>query len=302
MLLVETDWEDVGTTPLVRTLPKGSYLAVLESPSCEETRYPFVIDRCGSHECVVSLPCKGSVLEEFVYVPGGSTRVGGESRELAALPRERVTVKDFFVARYAVTLGEYCGFLNDSLAPDDPQLADYLPILRNEKYVERNPDGIFVPIDQLDSRVPVISVPSAASHAYCRWLTARHDGHSTNANASVTARLLSEHEWERAARGADGRVYPWGNGFDFAFCKGALSREGKPFPEPVGAYDRDLSVFGVRDLAGCVRELCDGWYGQGYRPVRGGSWFVPSPLVFRADYRTSILDGSRNTDVGFRVC
>ena len=72
-------------------------------------------------------------------------------------------------------------------------------------------------------------------------------------------------------------------------------------PEPVGAFPRDESPFGVRDLAGGVRELCAGVFREGARPLRGGSWFNPYPFVFRADSRTWRGEHTRATDAGFRV-
>src|SRR5262249_27838892 len=133
----------------------------------------------------------------------------------------------------------------------------------------------------------------AAAISYAGWLGAK---------LGKPVRLLTEEEWERCARGADGRIYPWGNRFDWALCKGARSRPGEPFPDRVGAFPRDVSGFGIRDLAGTVREMCDGWAGEGYRPCRGGSWFNPFPFVFRADVRTMQREVNRSTDAGFRVC
>ena len=78
----------------------------------------------------------------------------------------------------------------------------------------------------------MIAIPVEASHAYCAWLSRK---------LGKKVRLLEEVEWERCARGGDGRIYPWGNGFDWAFCKGRPSRKGEAFPEPVGAFPRDES-------------------------------------------------------------
>jgi formylglycine-generating enzyme required for sulfatase activity len=152
------------------------------------------------------------------------------------------------------------------------------------------PRGELVP--GTDPAWPVFAIPAAAALAYCRWF-GRKIGRAV--------RLLTEIEWEKCARGADGRLYPWGNRFDWSFTKGGRSREGEPYPEPVGRFPADRSPYGIRDLAGCVRELTDGWFAEGHRACRGGSWFNGFEIVFRADFRTPCREGNRVTDVGFRV-
>ncbi|MBI4600993.1 MAG: SUMF1/EgtB/PvdO family nonheme iron enzyme [Planctomycetes bacterium] len=292
LLLREGGWETIGTTPLERALPRGSYLAVLWKEGCAETRWPFVIDPRRPCSGRVRLVPARDIPEGFVQVPGGLTLVGTDSRSFLGLERRLVDVGEIFVGRFPVTFGEYCAFLNERCpgAEDPPE--ELRAAFGREQYVLRGPEG-FAPVSHLDPRMPVLAVTRAAALAYAAWLGQK---------VGKRVRLLREEEWERCARGADGRLYPWGNGFDWTFSKGALSRPGEPFPEPVGAFPRDVSVFGIRDLAGTVRELCDGWANEGYRPVRGGSWFSPFPSAFRADTRTVQRDANRSTDAGFRVC
>ena len=139
-----------------------------------------------------------------------------------------------------------------------------------------------------------MGVRKAAMLGYCGWLGQR---------LGKPVRLLSEEDWERCARGADGRLYPWGNGFDWAFCHGAPSREERPWLEPVGTFPHDTSPFGVRDLAGSIRELCQACDDRGDSLSRGGSWYQSLALIFRADARLiRLTDRTKTTDVGFRVC
>jgi formylglycine-generating enzyme required for sulfatase activity/tRNA A-37 threonylcarbamoyl transferase component Bud32 len=292
-LLAETAPASIGTTPLERRLPPGSYLALLEKPGFQAARYPFLIGRSSSHAGGVRLHAEGSIASGFLQVAGGESIIGGNPEELPALPRGRRMVGELFAARFPVTFREYCEFLNDAFAGERPDLRDHLPFFGSEEYVRRDKGGVFGPIPTLDPETPVLALSIEACEAYCRWL-----GRKLGRNV----RLLEEVEWERCARGADGRLYPWGNGFDWAFCKGRPSRPGEPYPEPAGAFPRDLSPFGVRDLAGGVRELCAGLYSPEYRPLRGGSWYNNVPLAFRADYRSSRREGTRTTDAGFRVC
>jgi serine/threonine-protein kinase len=292
-LLVEGPPAALGITPIERPLPRGSYLAVLRKEGREEARYPFVILPAAEHDAVVRLPAAGEVASGFVFIPGGETLAGGDDRLHDALPRARARIADLCAGRFPVTLGEYCEFLSDEFREPRPDLREHLPAFGTEQYVERGPDGLFHPLPRLGPLLPAIALlPVPATTAYCAWLSRR---------LGKPVRLLQELEWERCARGADGRAYPWGNGFDWALTKGGLSRPGEPGPEPVGAFPHDVSPFGVRDLAGGVRELCAGWYRPEYRPLRGGSWIITTPLVFRADFRTSRREGTRTTDAGFRV-
>ena len=291
-LLVESPAEVIGCAPLERTLPRGSYVALLSHDAHLDTRYPFVVDRGEVHDATVRLAAVGSMPEGFVPVPGGPTIVGRSERDLPALARQRVGVGDMIVGRFPVTFGEYCAFLDDGVDPEDPRTADYLPSFGKELYVEREGGGGWMPGRRLGRRSPVFALTVAAVDAYCEWLGRR---------MSRPVRLLSEAEWERCARGADGRIFPWGNGFDWSFCKGGLSRRGEAFPEDVGTFPRDVSVFGVRDLAGTIREICGDTYADGQRAVRGGSWYTPSFFVFRTDVRSRLREGSRVTDIGFRV-
>jgi len=292
-LLVESAPEEIGATPIERQLPRGSYLARVVRAGFAEARLPFVIYRGERLDAAVRLPPPERVAPGFLFVPGGLTIVGSTARDLSSLPRNRVHVRDLCVGRFPVTLGEYCVYLNEEAPGESNDLREHIPLMHGEDYVAQDAQSRWTPIERLGPRVPAIALTVTAIFTYLRWLSRK---------LGREARLLEEVEWERCARGADGRLYPWGNGFDWAFTKGLRSRDAKPFPEPVGAFPRDESPFGLRDLAGGVREMCAGAVAQGYWPLRGGSWFNPYPFVFRTDCRTARAEDARPTDVGFRVC
>ena len=124
--------------------------------------------------------------------------------------------------------------------------------------------------------------------AYARW---------------AGVRLLTEAEWERAARGgAGGREYPWGN--EAPSPRRANYDEGKVgHPTPVGLYPLGATPEGIQDLAGNVWEWCEDWYDPAkkeYRVTRGGSWDGLVTDLRGAD-RDYYLPEYRLDDLGFRV-
>ncbi|CAL9329487.1 formylglycine-generating enzyme family protein [Streptomyces sp. enrichment culture] len=197
------------------------------------------------------------------HVPGGTVEIGLDPGSVDAVvagwahvgverpwieketPAHTVVLRDFWIGRYPVTNEEYRAFLADTGHPGRPTTW-YL--------------GAY-PYDR--SNHPVAGVRPEDADAYAAWLSDR-TGHPW--------RLPTEAEWEHAAKGPDGREFPWGDTFD---PTAANTREtGVHTTTPVGAFPAGRSPLGVYDMAGNVEEFT----ADDYRPYPGGP-FVADHLV-----------------------
>jgi len=288
----------LGHTPLVDVpIEQGSYLLTLRSPGRRDTEYPVLITRgrrWTSGDAPLPLLSDAELGEELVYVPAGPYAEGGDPEAQDPFPRGEPWVDGFLIARFPVTMAEYCIFIN-ALAASDPEAA-WARVPRQEsgrsssggQYWERPAHGsdYVVPTvdrdgDRWDPAWPVSGVSWDDAQAYVAWRSTQ-DG--------VPWMLPGERQWEKAARGVDGRAFPWGDGFDPMLCKMRGSRPGRPQPEPAGAFPTDVSPYGVRDMAGGIRDWCgDPHHGgnRNRRPVRGGAW-LSSLRHCRAAYRVGL--------------
>ena len=319
----------LGTTPLQTRLPAGSWLLELRHPAFTDVRLPVMLTRGGHEACRVTLRTSGELGEGNVFIPRGLALLGGDREAYDALPAQRIDVPDFAIAREPVTFREYCTFL------DDLHLRDPAEALRRAPREARGAEGIIVVRDEGGYRpvphliegeaarrfpeqdghfwnVPVMFVDWFDARAYCAWRSRRE---------GAEIRLPTEAEWEKAARGADGRFYPWGDRFDATFCHMKDSRPYLTQPEPVGTFERDESPYGVRSMAGAVREWCaddhgvtsarelevqpeaetgTAWHESPSRRARGGN-LIGDHKWCRAASRTPLLSMVRAAGVGFRV-
>ena len=291
----------LGSTPVGRfEIPIGSYLLAFHRHGHRDVLCPVCIGRTEVVSIHVELPLNDQLGDDFIFVPGGTAILGGDPVAHGAFERKVIDVPSFAIARFAVTCDEYLAFLN-AIAQDDVERAQkHVPRARAQegfywtvdpstgryRYPDRTPGG-----QNWTGALPVNGISFDDAQAFVEW---------RRSQTGEALRLPREREWEKAARGVDGRFFPWGDQFDPTFCKMKESRRGGyPEPEPVGAFPTDCSPYGVRDMAGSIRELCVSDPGE--EPVvRGGCW-SDTGLFCRVAFRHVTQRSFVNTGLGFRL-
>lgn len=232
------------------------------------------------------------VPEGMALVPAGWSLMGSDpNKDHAAGPQEqpqhRVYLDAFQIDRYEVSNVDYLRFI---LATG----TDWPPFWREQPFPEKM------------ARHPVINVNWHEADAYCRW---------------AGRRLPTEAEWEKAARGVDGRIFPWGDepaGWIKSNIAHSGSKRGFKYPPlaNVNRYDKGVSPYGVYQMAGNVSEWVADWFDPEYyrrgdnenpkgpksgdiKVFRGGSW-NEDPEVARSAGRNAGAPDHRSYLTGFR--
>jgi formylglycine-generating enzyme required for sulfatase activity len=148
------------------------------------------------------------------------------------------------------------------------------------------------------SEWPVLGISWNDANAYCKWKSL------INKDKGWEFRLPEDWEWEKAARGADGRQFPWGNYFDFRFCTMLRSKKGNMSnPSKVGESSLDESVYGVNDMAGNLSEWCSSYFDKdsNIRIDRGSAWSYAEEDYARCAARNGHDPSSVADYRGFRM-
>jgi formylglycine-generating enzyme required for sulfatase activity len=240
---------------------------------------------------------------EWCPVPEGAFTCG--EQEQGENPPRKLTLPAFEIAKYPITWEQFQVFLD---ADDGFRRDDWWVGLAVEATHRAQPG---------EQRFKMAGHPRETvswydAIAFCRWLSQRLGGGYDIARPTEWAvRLPNEWEWEKAARGTDGRAYPYGKTFDAN--RSNTSESGLERTTPVTAYPGGASPYGVLDMSGNVWEWTLGTYdspadradettlvGAARRVLRGGSWLYLQDRA-RAAYRISCAPTVRLNLVGFRV-
>lgn len=202
----------------------------------------------------------------------------------------------------AASLADDCGYYESWFEGETPERTVYLDAYRIDRYPITNGEyhefcvatgyeapgywkGSEPPDDLLDH--PVTCVDRADASAYAEW---------------TGKRLPTEAEWEKAARGADGSLFPWGETFDPEACcwgRSATGEDGRT--DPVTAHPTGASPYGVRDTVGNVGEWCADDPGPRSAYIKGGAWLTTDPVNLRPAARNmSGYDRNDSPFYGFR--
>lgn len=234
----------------------------------------------------------------MVHVEAGEFTRGSEE-DKDEKPVRQIYLDEFMMGKYPVTNQEFRAFIDDK----GYETKDYWT---PEGWQWLKKENIFEPYYWHDRKwngpnFSVVAVSWYEAAAYAAWLSKKTGNQYC---------LPTEAQWEKASRGRDGLVYPWGNTFDKNKCNSFEDELGRT--SPVGIFPAGASPYGCLDMAGNVLEWCFDWYEENYykkspsknppgpargsfRVLRGGGWNC------RAAYRGYGRPAGRGYDVGFRV-
>lgn len=221
---------------------------------------------------------------QIVRIPAGSFLRGTNAGGYDEKPEGTVHLDTYLIDRYEVTNRHYQEFraaTGHRKASPPSRYAKNMARLR-------------------DPNQPIVYVSWEDADAYCRW---------------KGKRLPTEAQWEKAMRGTDGRLWPWGNALERTASNWG-NEDGYRSTAPVGTFERDVSPFGVADGAGNVMEWVADWYGEDayrhaskrnpmgpdhgvYRVMRGGG-YTSRGRDIRITSRSRMVPGFRDETIGFR--
>ena len=299
--------QDLGATPLRRPeVAVGSYRLRLVATGYRDTLYPVWVrpgEECGTPG-PIPLLTESEIGAAFVYVPAGDVWLG----DFAAggsygLLWSRRRVPGVLLARFETTVAEWVECIESQLDHGEEAARRMLPSpdwqARGRPVVRIEHAGGAPMMVAHPGTLPyvIVGVSQSQARAYALWRGGRQ---------GRRLRLPAEMEWLRAARGADDRLFPWGDriGDDEAVHEHWTGHPDPTaqHPKPPGAAQADESPFGIRDLGGSAAEWCADWVDlpTGLLLYRGGAWGGPRTNC-SVLHRGAATDDSRASLHGVRL-
>lgn len=310
-------------------LAPGSYCAIVSAPDHATTVLPFVVHRGDQVRLSVTLPRSREVPQGFVYVPAGTFLFGSAAEDRVrqdffhTVPEHARSSDGFLIAQHETTFADWIEYLKAQPARDRPSRLPHLGKggFQGALQLEERPDGswrlamqptvraftagwgepVVYPTrarraSQDWRRFPVVGISVEDAERYVSWLD--------QSGKVPGARLCTELEWEKAARGSDGREFPHGAvlepedaNYDDTYGKVPADMG----PDEVGSHPLSRSPFGVDDMAGNVWEWTRSSLAPKEYAARGGGWYFGLNSARTTD-REVTEPSFRDGTVGLRVC
>jgi formylglycine-generating enzyme required for sulfatase activity len=309
------------------TLTPGSYRLTLEAPDRVAVRVPVQAEAGGKLDVRLHLPRSAELPEDFILVPAGGFLFGSRDDEslrtaLITVPMHEVVLPAFLIGRHEVTFEEWIRFLEtlpererSAHTPRGPPQLGQVDLtwstagvwtLRiqpaTKQFVANWGQLITYPerpqaATQDWRQLPISVVSPESVRAYARWLD--------SSGRVPRARLCNEFEWQKAARGVDGRTYTTGEevsredaNFDETYGRNELAIG----PDAVGSHPSGASPYGVEDIQGNALEILDSMRWDEEATVNGGSWYNDIGFSGRLMAHASLVNSSKTITIGARIC
>ena len=276
--------EALPVKPVPAPAPPKAHMAASEAKPTGQGHPPSHAGAAPTPARALPLPATitGHDGAPMVLVPAGEFPMGSDEGDEDEQPIHRVFLDSFYLDTFEVTNGRFAKFVAAIQSEPPWGFADQeTPVVHADR--------------------PVRWVNWLEALGYCLW---------------AGKRLPTEAEWEKAARGTDGRVYPWGNDPPTAAHAVFGLKEGAETVSPIGTRDQGQSPYGVHDLAGNLYEWVTDWYddvfyatnptsnprgpAEGTAKVQRGGSYTNTPYRLRASFRTKGDPTEHEPNVGFR--
>jgi len=280
--IITVDGMSYGPSPIEISLAPGSHTIEIVKDGFQVKKVPLTVKE-GEQQIPLNfllVPHPSERSPDMVFIPAGFFTMGREGGSKEEGPSHRIYLDAFYIDRYEISNEEYRKFVEATMhkAP---------PYWKNPEYNA--------------PKLPVVGVVWADADAFCRW---------------ANKRLPTEAEWEKAARGADGLLYPWGNAFEAKKANIAGDADDFPGLAPVDALPDGKSPYGVFNVIGNAAEWTADYFDPAYyrsmpaknprgptagerRVIRGGS-FKTSMNLATTTYRHAFAADSVKEFIGFR--